>query len=70
MVTNVAYGVPKYTATRNNKLLVVSFLAKSLLFRVAVHFGSPYPTLLEDIATTRASVPSFGLVISRALKVT
>ena len=42
---NVAYGVPKYTATRNNKLLVVSFLAKSLLFRVAVHFGPPYPTL-------------------------
>ena len=32
---NVAYGVPKYTATRN-KLLVVSFLAKSR------YFASPY----------------------------
>ena len=36
---NVAYGIPKYTATRNNKLLVISCLATSLLFRLAVLRG-------------------------------
>ena len=41
---SVAYDVPKYTATRNNKLFVVSFLAKSLVisrrrtFRIAVPY--------------------------------
>ena len=45
---NVAYGVPKYTATRNNKLFVVSFLAKSLVisrrrtFRTAVPYVTYY----------------------------
>ena len=51
---NVAYGVPKYTATRNNKLLVVSFLAKGLLFRVAVYFGPRYPTLAVFVSLSLA----------------
>ena len=49
---NVAYGIPKYTATRNNRLLVISCLATSLLFRLAVHFGSPYPPLMGEPCST------------------
>ena len=42
---NVGYGGPKCTATRNNRFFAGNDITNSLLFCVAVYFGTPYPTI-------------------------
>ena len=49
MGSNVGYGGPKYTATRNNRLLARNDTTNNLLFRVAVYFGTPYARCKERV---------------------